>query len=104
MTTPRIPSLSDRAAGVLMHATSLPGGDLGPSAHEMVDFLAAAGQSWWQMLPINPPGLGNSPYSAQSAFAGSPALISADRLVDDGLLARSDRDLPPEERLRRATP
>ncbi|HXJ21157.1 MAG TPA: 4-alpha-glucanotransferase [Polyangia bacterium] len=102
MTTPRVPTLSERAAGVLMHATSLPGGDLGPSAHDMVDFLAAAGQSWWQMLPINPPGLGNSPYSAQSAFAGSPALVSADRLVDDGLLTKSERDLPSDDRWRAA--
>jgi 4-alpha-glucanotransferase len=102
MSAPKVPTLADRTAGVLLHATSLPGGDLGPSAHEMVEFLAAAGQSWWQMLPINPPGLGNSPYSALSAFAGSAALISADRLIGDGLLAARDRDLPQEDRLRAA--
>ncbi len=73
MSPPRVPTLSDRTSGVLLHPTSLPGADLGSSAHEMVDFLAAAGQSWWQTLPIGPPGQGNSPYSAQSAFAGSPA-------------------------------
>ncbi len=102
MSAPRVPTLSDRTAGVLLHPTSLPGGDLGSTAHEMVDFLAEAGQSWWQTLPINPPGLGHSPYSAQSAFAGSPELISAERLVEDGLLEAQDRDLPPDLRLRQA--
>ena len=53
------------------------GGDLGATARAFVDFLAAAGQSWWQMLPVGPTGYGNSPYSALSAFAGSPALVSA---------------------------
>ena len=60
--------------------TSLPGGaeggDSDGEARAFVDFLAAAGQSWWQMLPVGPTGYGNSPYSAQSAFAGNPALIS----------------------------
>lgn len=102
MTAPRVPTLSDRTAGVLLHPTSLPGGDLGSTAHEMVEFLAAAGQGWWQTLPIGPPGLGNSPYSAQSAFAGNPGLISAERLIDDGLLKARDRDLPAEQRLRAA--
>jgi 4-alpha-glucanotransferase len=102
MTAPRVPTLSDRTAGVLLHPTGLPAGDLGSTAHEMVDFLASAGQSWWQTLPINPPGLGNSPYSAQSAFAGSPGLISAERLIDAGLLPARDRDLPQDERLRSA--
>ena len=87
----RLPKLTDRTSGVLLHPTSLPGGDLGATAREMVDFLAAAGQSWWQMLPVGPTGYGNSPYSAQSAFAGNPALVSFERLVADGILGAADR-------------
>ncbi len=98
----RLPKLIDRTSGVLLHPTSLPGGDLGATAREMVDFLAAAGQSWWQMLPVGPTGYGNSPYSAQSAFAGNPALIDAARLRDDGLLAASDRRGAREEQLAEA--
>jgi 4-alpha-glucanotransferase len=63
---------------VLLHLSSLPGphgnGDLGPAARQFVDFLEAAGQSWWQVLPVNPAGAGNSPYSGVSAFAGNPLL------------------------------
>ena len=91
-----------RSAGVLLHVTSLPGpfgvGDLGPAAHRWVDALAAAGQSWWQVLPLNPPGKGDSPYQAYSAFAGNPLLVSPELLVKDGLLKRSEiagGDLPP---------
>src|SRR5687768_14492544 len=83
-----------RASGLLLHPTSLPGpfgsGDLGPEAHAFVDFLAAAGQRWWQMLPVGPPGEGNSPYSAASAFAGNRLLISLDVLAEAGLLERSE--------------
>src|SRR5262245_52390479 len=82
--------LHQRAGGLLLHVTSLPGppgcGDLGPAARQFVDFLAAAGLRWWQMLPVNPPGPGNSPYSAYSAFAGSPLLLSLEQLARDGLL------------------
>lgn len=85
--------LSQRASGVLLHLTSLPGphgcGDLGAAAREFADFLQRSGQRWWQMLPVGPVGFGNSPYSAQSAFAGSPLLISLEGLVDDGLLELS---------------
>jgi 4-alpha-glucanotransferase len=74
-----MPDLDQRASGVLMHLTSLPGphgiGDLGPAALEFVDFLAEAGQAWWQMLPVGPTGTGNSPYMSTSAFAGNPLLI-----------------------------
>src|SRR5215218_2969966 len=91
-----------RASGILLHPTSLPGphgsGDLGPAAHDFIDFLAAAGQHWWQMLPVGPPGAppGNGPYGAYSAFAGSIWLISPeflrdDRLLDDADLARGPR-------------
>lgn len=89
-------TFSRRSCGVLLHPTSLPGhhgsGDLGPAAYRFVDFLASAGQTWWQMLPVNPPGdpPGNSPYSSTSAFAGSPWLISLDLLVEEGLLSKSD--------------
>lgn len=92
-TSPKF-SFDHRSSGVLMHITSLPGrhgsGDLGKSAYEFVDFLAAAGQRWWQTLPINTPGDGYSPYSCSSTVAGSPWLISLDQLVKDGLLRRSE--------------
>jgi 4-alpha-glucanotransferase len=84
--------LNERSSGVLLHLTSLPGphgnGDLGAAARDFAERLAAMGQRWWQMLPVGPPGLGNSPYSARSALAGSPMLIDLDMLVEDGLLAR----------------
>lgn len=81
-----------RASGILLHITSLPGGplsgDLGPSAYEFVDFLADAGQSWWQMLPLNPIDAGGSPYSSVSSFAGEASLISPELLWQDGLLRK----------------
>jgi 4-alpha-glucanotransferase len=93
-----------RSAGVLVHLTSLPGphgcGDLGSPARALLEFLAAAGQRWWQMLPIHPVGHGSSPYSGSSAFAGNPQLISLEDLVADGLLADGDVDtLPSLERV-----
>jgi 4-alpha-glucanotransferase len=79
-----------RASGLLLHPTSLPGahgsGDLGLEARRFVDFLADAGQTYWQMLPVGPPGFGNSPYSAASAFAGSPWLLSLEGLGELGFL------------------
>lgn len=76
-----------------MHPTSLPSrygsGDIGPGARAFLDTLARAGQSVWQMLPIGPVGYGDSPYSAQSAFAGNPYLISIDDLVTRGLLPKA---------------
>lgn len=75
----------ERSSGILLHPTSLPSlggiGDLGPAAYEFVDFLHAAKQSLWQVLPLSPVGLGNSPYSAISAFAGNPFLISLELLA-----------------------
>ncbi len=89
----------DRHAGVLLHPTSLPGpfgvGDLGPEAHNFVDWLAAAGQSVWQVLPLSPPGLGDSPYSARSAFGGNPLLISLEKLAAEGLLEPHDLEDAP---------
>lgn len=81
---------SERCSGILLHPTSLPGphgvGDLGPEAHRFVDFLARAGQRYWQMLPVGPLGGGASPYDSPSAFAGSPLLLSLEVLVERGLL------------------
>jgi 4-alpha-glucanotransferase len=78
----------ERASGLLLHITSLPSyggiGDLGPAAYEFADFLAAAKQRLWQVLPLSPTGYGNSPYAALSAFAGNPLLISLEKLVDWG--------------------
>jgi 4-alpha-glucanotransferase len=65
-----------RSSGVLLHPTSLPGGRLGPAAYRFVDWLAEAGQSWWQVLPLGPPDAGGSPYASASVFAGSTALLA----------------------------
>ena len=79
-----------RTSGILMHITSLPSrfgiGDLGPEAYRFVDFLAASGQSVWQILPIVPVGFGDSPYASPSTFAGNTALISPELLQEHGLL------------------
>lgn len=89
-----------RSCGVLLHPTCLTGrfgaGDLGPGAERYLAWLAEAGVSWWQILPLNPPGAGHSPYAATSSFAGNPHLISPDRLAEDGLLTAADlADVPP---------
>lgn len=96
----------ERASGVLLHPTSLPGpygiGDLGPQAHRWVDFLAEAGCRLWQVLPLGPTGYADSPYACFSAFAGNPYLISLDLLIELDLLAPDDlRDVPrfPAERV-----
>ncbi|MHC4550062.1 MAG: 4-alpha-glucanotransferase [Planctomycetota bacterium] len=75
--------MSARSSGLLLHVTSLPGGRLGPEAERFVEFCAAAGQRWWQVLPLGPPGPGRSPYGALSAFAGSEALLARDREEDE---------------------
>ena len=79
-----------RESGILMHITSLPGpygvGTMGKQAYHFVDFLSKAGQSCWQILPLNPTGYGDSPYQSFSAFAGNPYLIDLDTLVEEGLL------------------
>jgi len=67
-----------RSSGVQLHITSLPGGRLGREAYRFVDWLAGAGQSWWQVLPLGPPDRHHSPYKSSSAFAAWPALL-ADR-------------------------
>ncbi len=85
-----------RASGILMHITSLPGpngiGSLGKPAFDFVDFLTRAGQSCWQVLPLNPTGFGDSPYQSFSAFAGNPYLIDLEELVERGLLPRQEID------------
>ena len=85
-----------RASGMLLHLTSLPSpygiGDIGPAAFAMVDRLQAAGQGWWQALPLGPTGYGNSPYQSLSSFAGNGLLISPDFLIEEGLLQASDCD------------
>jgi 4-alpha-glucanotransferase len=82
------PLLSRRAAGVLLHPSSLPGpgpiGDLGDGAFAFIDWLASAGQKLWQVLPLGPTGYGNSPYAPFSSFAGNPLLVSLERLEERG--------------------
>jgi 4-alpha-glucanotransferase len=78
--------VSRRSSGVLLHVTSLPGGRLGPDAYEFVDWLDAAGQSWWQVLPLSPPDAFGSPYTSSSAFA-----------TWRGLLARPDAPVTRDE-------
>ncbi len=100
---------SERSSGILLHPTSLPSrggiGDLGPAAYVFVDWLAAAKQTLWQILPLQPVGSGNSPYSCTSAFAGNGLLVSLERLQERGLLDRKkaipDGDSPVDyERVR----
>ena len=95
-----------RRSGVLLHPTSLPSrfgiGDLGDAAYRFIDFLAAARQTHWQILPLSPTGYGDSPYQTLSAFAGNPMLISLDELVAVGHLSDDDlHDAPnfPNDRI-----
>ncbi len=83
-----------RGAGILLPIFSLPSkygiGSLGEAARDFIDFLAMAGQSYWQILPLNPTGCGDSPYCCFSAFAGNPYFIDLDLLVEEGLLKNSE--------------
>jgi 4-alpha-glucanotransferase len=95
-----------RSSGILLHPTSLPGrfgvGDLGDEAYRFVDWLAAAGQVFWQVMPLGPTGYGDSPYSSFSAFAGNTTLVSPEKLVEAKLLEEADiEDAPdlPNERV-----
>ncbi len=63
---------------------------MGPSAFAWADRLVESGQSWWQTLPLGPPGYGNAPYNALSSFAGNPLFISPQLLIEDGLLSEAD--------------
>lgn len=86
--------LSQRRAGVILHPTSLPGsfaqGDLGPEAHQFIDFMVDSGLSIWQMLPIGPVHEDRSPYMSLSMYAGNPELISLERLQQWGWLSSQD--------------
>jgi|YNPNPStandDraft_1061719.scaffolds.fasta_scaffold01741_4 4-alpha-glucanotransferase len=88
-----------RRSGIILHPTSLPGrfgiGDLGDAAYRFVDFLAAAGQSYWQVLPLSPTGYADSPYQGLSAFAGNPMLISPEKLMEAGHLSAADLEEVP---------
>ena len=88
--------MEKRTSGILLHPTSLPGpwplGDLGPAAKQFVDFLSKAGQSVWQVLPLGPTGYGHSPYNTLSAFAGNPALIHLEELVQQQDLSQEQLD------------
>jgi len=91
--------MSNRSSGILLHPTSLPGrygiGDLGESAYRFADFLAESGQSLWQVLPLGPPGYGNSPYQCYSSLAGNPLLLSLDLIADEGLLSHEQLHRAP---------
>jgi len=83
-----------RSSGILLHPTSLPGphgcGDLGNVARHFIEWMVVAGQSIWQVLPLEPTGYGNSPYMALSAFAGNPLLIGLEGLIERGWLSQND--------------
>ena len=89
-----------RGSGVLLHPTSLPGGhgtgDLGPEARRFAQWLHRAGQSYWQMLPLCPPGAGYSPYDSPSANAISPLLVSLEDIADLGLISRQELQRLPK--------
>lgn len=94
--------LEHRAYGTLLHLTSLPSshgiGDLGGWAYRFADFLSRTGQSYWQILPLNPTeaGLSHSPYSSFSAFGGNTLLISLDLLLEEGLVTSADLQGRPD--------
>ena len=85
-----------RSSGILMPIYSLPSpygiGTLGAAARDFVDFLVAAGQRWWQMLPVGPTAYRDSPYQSPSTYAGNPYFIDLDLLIADGLLTREEVD------------
>ena len=84
----------NRQSGVLLHPTALPGshgiGDIGSEAYRFIDHLADMEQSLWQILPLGPTDIYNSPYSSASTFAGNYMLISLDILIEDGLLDKNN--------------
>ena len=86
--------MMERSSGVILPVSCLPSpygiGTMGKAAYEFIDFLAAAKQRWWQVLPLSPTGFGDSPYQSVSVFAGNPYFIDLDMLVEDGLLLRSE--------------
>ncbi|MEG0764987.1 MAG: 4-alpha-glucanotransferase [Pseudoflavonifractor sp.] len=97
--------MNGRSSGILLPVFSLPGaygiGSMGAEARSFVDFLAASGQHFWQILPLVPPGDGNSPYMSPSSCAGSPYLIDLDTLVEEGLLTPAEAASARQENLDR---
>ncbi|NQV03013.1 MAG: 4-alpha-glucanotransferase, partial [Bacteroidia bacterium] len=91
--------IKERASGILLHPTSLPGkygiGTLGKAATDLIDFLVRSKQKFWQILPLGPTGFADSPYQCYSAHAGNPNLIDLEVLVKEQLLIREDlNDFP----------
>ncbi|MBN2149053.1 MAG: 4-alpha-glucanotransferase [Anaerolineales bacterium] len=90
----------ERSSGILLHPTSLPGpygiGEIGPQAHQWIDYLSRTGCGLWQVLPLGPTGYGDSPYQCFSAFAGNPYLISLETLLDEKLLRQDDLEDQPQ--------
>ena len=84
----------ERKSGILMPISSLPSkygiGTFGKEAYKFADFLAAAGQKAWQLLPLGPTSYGDSPYASFSTYAGNPYFIDLDMLVGDGLLTKAE--------------
>ena len=83
-----------RSSGILMPMSALPSpygiGTMGKAAYEFIDFLKAAGQKYWQLLPMGPTSYGDSPYASFSTFAGNPYFIDLDMLIEEGLLEKKD--------------
>ena len=96
--------LNERAAGVMLHVSSLPSdtgiGNLGAGAYRFIDFLNASGMSIWQICPLGPTGYGDSPYQCFSAFAGNPYFIDLQPLYKEGLVTEDEysrlSDLPSD--------
>ncbi len=90
-----------RASGIILHISSLPSpygvGTLGAAARQFADALARAGQSYWQVLPLQPTGFGDSPYQALSAFAGNPYFIDLDELAEENLLRPEELPAAPAD-------
>jgi 4-alpha-glucanotransferase len=95
-----VTGFDDRASGILLHPTCLPGphgiGDVGEQASRFLDYLVDAGQSIWQVLPLGPTGYGDSPYACFSSFAGNPLLVSIPSLAGSGLLLPEELQTIPE--------
>ena len=85
--------LIERSSGILRPISSLPSphgiGTMGKAAYDFADFLAAAGQKYWQLLPLGPTSYGDSPYQSFSSFAGNPYYVDLDMLIEEGLLDKS---------------
>ena len=93
--------MKGRSSGLLLPIFSLPGdhgvGTLGKGARRFIDFLAEGRQHVWQILPLVPPGSGDSPYMSPSAFAGNPLFLDLDDLADHGLLTRQELETDVED-------